>query len=64
MSADEVYSVEVDNLSLEFPLLKSSVNQIINLLKGKWGLVFKRNKFKCLKDLSFKDLLGILLYSS
>ena len=54
MSVDEVYSVEVDNLSLEFPLLKSSANQIINLLKGKWGLVFRRNKFKCLKDISFK----------
>jgi len=64
MSADEVYSVEVDNLSLEFPLLKSSANQIINLLKGKWGLVFKRNKFECLKDLSFKikkgEVVGII----
>ena len=64
MSADEVYSVEVDNLSLEFPLLRSSSNQIINLLRGKWGLVFNRDKFKCLKGLSFKikkgEVVGVI----
>jgi ABC-type polysaccharide/polyol phosphate transport system ATPase subunit len=61
---NESFAIEVENIFLDFPVMKSTILTIKEFLLGRWKNILKRRYYRAIDNLSFKvrkgEVLGII----